>query len=103
MQHFELQGDFPVCDRPYARAAEMCGLTEDDLIERIGRLQAEGVLSRFGPLYHAEQMGGELTLAALAVPADRFDEVTWMVRTATRSLGTVVRIVSNWSSTCLTQ
>jgi len=42
-------------------------------------LLAEGVLSRFGPMYHAEQMGGALTLAALKVPADRFDEVAEIV------------------------
>ena len=38
-----------------------------------------GVLSRFGPMYHAERLGGGLTLAALAAPPERFDEVTALV------------------------
>ena len=45
------------------------------MIGRLERLLADGVLSRFGPLYDAEKMGGGLTLAAMAVPAARFEEV----------------------------
>ena len=37
------------------------------------------MLSRFGPMYHAERLGGGLTLAALAVPPERFDEVAALV------------------------
>jgi DNA-binding Lrp family transcriptional regulator len=36
----------------------------------------DGLLSRFGPLYNAEKMGGALTLCALSVPEDDFDAVT---------------------------
>ena len=71
-----LQGGFPVCTRPFAAAAENLGLEEDDLIRRIDRLLEDGVLTRFGPLFHAEKMGGGLMLAAMAVPEERFDEVT---------------------------
>lgn len=71
-----LQDGFPVTPRPFAAAAASLGIEEDDLIERIGRLRADGVLSRFGPMYHAEKLGGGLALCAVAVPEDRFDEVT---------------------------
>jgi DNA-binding Lrp family transcriptional regulator len=37
------------------------------------------VLSRFGPMYHAERLGGGLTLAALAAPPEHFDEVANLV------------------------
>ena len=37
------------------------------------------MLSRFGPMYDAERLGGGLTLAAMAVPEDRFDEVAAIV------------------------
>ena len=46
------------------------------------RLQAlldSGTLTRFGPLYHAERMGGALTLAALTAPAERVDEVAGII------------------------
>lgn len=74
-----LQGGFPVCERPYARAAAELDLTEAALIERLERLLEEGVLSRFGPMYDAQRLGGGLTLAAMAVPADRFDAVADIV------------------------
>lgn len=71
----DLQGGFPICERPFAEAAAKLGLAEDALIERLGRLLAEGHLSRFGPLYNAERLGGAVTLAAMAVPEDDFDRV----------------------------
>jgi|SaaInlStandDraft_6_1057023.scaffolds.fasta_scaffold22618_3 siroheme decarboxylase len=74
-----LQGDFPVCDNPWAEVAKALNLEEADIPLRIEKLLSEGVLSRFGPLYHAEQMGGELTLAAMGVPDDRFDDVAELV------------------------
>jgi DNA-binding Lrp family transcriptional regulator len=70
-----LQGGFPVCERPFAEAAATLGVGEADLIERLARLLDDGILSRFGPLFHAERLGGGLTLAAMSVPAERFDEV----------------------------
>ncbi|MEK7244945.1 MAG: AsnC family transcriptional regulator [Pseudomonadota bacterium] len=70
-----LQGDFPICDRPFRAAAEKIGLGEDELIARIETMCADGRLSRFGPLFDAEKLGGAATLAALAVPEDRFDAV----------------------------
>lgn len=70
-----LQGGFPICERPYLEAAEKLGITEEELIEGLRGLLDRGVLSRFGPLYHAERMGGALTLAALAVPEADFERV----------------------------
>lgn len=70
-----LQGGFPVCERPFAEAAAGLGIAETVLIERLRNLVQSGVLSRFGPLYDAERMGGAVTLAAMAVPPDRFDDV----------------------------
>ena len=33
-----LQGDFPICDRPYAVAAERLGIAEDELLQRLQSL-----------------------------------------------------------------
>ena len=70
-----LQGGFALSDEPYREAAEALGIDEETLIERLERLLAAGVLSRFGPMYNAEALGGAVTLAAMAVPPERFDEV----------------------------
>ena len=74
-----LQGGFPVCDSPYKMVAEQMGLSEDVLINRIKDLLDTGMLSRFGPLYHAEEMGGALTLAAVKAPADEFDTIAEII------------------------
>ena len=75
----ELQGSFPVCARPFAEAGKRFAISEDELIRRIEALLSDGILTRFGPLYHAERLGGALTLCAMAVPAARFDQVAEQV------------------------
>ena len=74
-----LQGGFPVCEAPFAEAAAQLQITEDDLIERVRRLCDEGQLSRFGPMYNAERLGGAVTLAAMAVPAEQLEAVAAQV------------------------
>jgi DNA-binding Lrp family transcriptional regulator len=74
-----LQDGFPIGDAPYQQVAGQLGLTERELIARLKVLLDDGVLTRFGPLYNAEQMGGALTLAAVKVPQPRFDEVAEIV------------------------
>lgn len=74
-----LQGGFPVCDRPFATAAEAIGIGEQELIDRLARLRADNVLTRFGPMYQIERIGGAFCLAAIAVPAERFDAVAEIV------------------------
>ena len=75
----KLQDGFPICERPYQQAAEQFGITEDELIQRLQRLLADKALSRFGPMYHAEKMGGGLALAAMKIPEEDFDKVTEQV------------------------
>lgn len=74
-----LQGGFPISARPFADAARPLGLGEDELIARIVRLRETGILSRFGPMYHAGNMGGALVLAAMKVPSADFDSVAEIV------------------------
>lgn len=72
----ELQGGFPLSPEPYAAVADKLGISEQDLLQRLERLLSERTLTRFGPMYQIERIGGAFTLAALAVPEERFEEVT---------------------------
>jgi DNA-binding Lrp family transcriptional regulator len=74
-----LQGGFPLCDEPYRAVAESLGLDTDELIARIERMLQERVLTRFGPMYQVERMGGSFVLAALAVPEHDFDRIAGIV------------------------
>ena len=75
----DYQGGFPLVDEPYAAVGASLGITPEDALDRISKLLEGGVLSRFGPMYHAEKMGGGLTLAAIEVPEDEFDRIADIV------------------------
>ena len=74
-----LQLGFPICSSPYRKVADPLGLSETELLSRLKALLDNGTLTRFGPLFHAEQMGGALTLAAVKAPAERFDEIAEII------------------------
>lgn len=71
----QLQGGFPLDSQPFASAAAALGCSERALLQGLDGLLQRQVLTRFGPLYQIERMGGCFVLAALAVPPARFDEV----------------------------
>ena len=75
----DLQGGFPLSERPYADAADSLGIGENELIGRLQAMLDQGVLSRFGPMFNADRMGGAFTLAAMQVPKERFETVAAQV------------------------
>ncbi len=66
------QRDLPVCSRPFHAMAECLGTSEEQVIERLQRLEALGVLSRVGPVFDHTLAGASL-LAAVAVPEEERD------------------------------
>lgn len=71
------QHGFPLVSRPFREMAETCGLDERETIEQMRDWLDSGVLSRIGAV--VEHGIGASTLAALAVPAERLDEVATIV------------------------
>ena len=74
-----LQGGFPLCERPFAEAAGKLGVTESDLLSRLKNLLANNILTRFGPLFDAERLGGAFSLCAMSVPGEDFERVAALV------------------------
>ena len=74
-----LQGGFPICDEPFRAAAEQLGIGEVELIGRLRRLLEEKTLTRFGPMFQVERMGGAFVLAALAVTEADYEGVAAQV------------------------
>lgn len=74
-----LQDGLPLQHAPFAPVAKEAGLAEAEVVDRITRLREIGAITRFGPFLDAEAMGGAFCLCAMAVPADRFDEVMTLV------------------------
>jgi len=70
-----LQLGLPLVRHPWKTLAAELHSSDSELLDRLHRLLEDGVLTRFGPMFDIEQLGGAFTLAALAVPEERFDEV----------------------------
>jgi len=75
----QLQGGFPLAPRPFAAAAAELGTDEATLIETLRAMLAAGTLTRFGPLFDAERLGGAFTLCAMSVPASDLERVVAQV------------------------
>ncbi|GAA0728288.1 DNA-binding Lrp family transcriptional regulator [Halorubrum trapanicum] len=74
------QGGFPVAERPFDAAAAALRergveVTGPELCERVRELDEEGILSRFGALVNAEEIGGAASLVAMHAPEDRYEEI----------------------------
>ncbi|MBV2089667.1 MAG: Lrp/AsnC family transcriptional regulator [Candidatus Thiodiazotropha sp. (ex Ctena orbiculata)] len=73
------QGGVDLSDRPFHQMARLVDSDESEVMNAVQRLLDDGWLSRFGPLYNAERLGGSLALAAMAVPEAVFDDVVEQV------------------------
>ena len=74
-----LQYGFPISEYPYAEVAREIELTESELISRLTNMLHSKTLTRFGPMYHAEVLGGGLSLAAMSIPKEHFKKVAELV------------------------
>jgi len=72
------QHDFPLHPRPFAEIGEKLGMSEKHVLKIVGDLRERGVLARVGAVI-APNRAGASTLAAMAVPTDRLEEVAGLV------------------------
>lgn len=71
----QLQGNLPVCSRPFAALAAKLGTEENVVIERLNYLKKEGYLRRIGTFFNSNQLGYKGTLVALQVDPARMQSV----------------------------
>ena len=76
---YALQGHCPLVDEPYREAAEALGMNEAELLARLRRMLDERILTRFGPMFQIERMGGRFVLAAMRVPEPDYDRIADIV------------------------
>ena len=74
-----LQGDFPLSATPFDDLSLTLGYSPEQLMAGIDSLLQRGVITRFGPLFNIERLGGQFSLCALKVPVERYDEVVELV------------------------
>lgn len=71
----QMQEGFPVCERPFASLAKQLDIEEKALMQRVQSLLDDGTLSRFGPMYNIEMLGGAYCLVAMRIPEIDLEEV----------------------------
>ena len=63
----DFQHDLPLSATPYDDIAQQLGVSEDEILNTITRLQDNGVISRVGPVFTPNRIGVS-TLAAMSIP-----------------------------------
>jgi len=72
------QRDFPLVSRPFAVIGQALGLTDTEVIARLNHLVASGAVTRVGATVRPNTIAAS-TLAAIAVPPERIDEVAAII------------------------
>jgi len=72
------QRGFPLKPRPFREIAQRSSLPETQVVDRFIRLQRQGVIDRIGPVFRPNTVGAS-SLAAMAVPPERLEEVAAFV------------------------
>ncbi|WPN60305.1 Lrp/AsnC family transcriptional regulator [Pseudomonas sp. P9_31] len=70
-----LQLGLPLVRHPWQALAAELDSSSHELLGRLHDLLEDGMLTRFGPMFDIERLDGAFTLAALAVPEERFEDV----------------------------
>lgn len=74
----DYQHEFPLVSRPFQTIAGTLGVAEDKVLMTLRRLSADGKVSRVGAVFRPHQVGAS-TLAAIAAPPDRLEQVAALV------------------------
>ncbi|MDP2826250.1 MAG: Lrp/AsnC family transcriptional regulator [Sulfuritalea sp.] len=72
------QRDFPIAAHSFGQIGEGVGASETAVLATLRRLQARGAISRVGAVFAPRRVGAS-TLAALAAPAERLEQIAALV------------------------
>jgi DNA-binding Lrp family transcriptional regulator len=68
----DFQHDLPLSATPYADIALQLGVSENEVLNTVRKLQDAGVISRIGPVFTPNRIGVS-TLAAMSIPAQELE------------------------------
>jgi siroheme decarboxylase len=68
----DFQHDLPLSATPYADIALQLGVSENEVLNTVRKLQDTGVISRIGPVFTPNRIGVS-TLAAMSIPAQELE------------------------------
>jgi len=74
-----IQEPLPLCERPFETMAAQIGLTEQQLLDGIAQLKAEGLIRRYRAQLRYRALGKIAALCAAAVPPERLEHIAALV------------------------
>lgn len=66
-----IQSRFPLVDRPYEELGRELGISEQEVIERLGVLKRQNVVRQISAIFDTRRLGYKTTLVAMAYPEDK--------------------------------
>jgi len=70
-----IQDEVPLVDRPYKALGEKIGLSEDEVVSRVGSLKERKVLRQVSTIFDTRSLGYHSSLVACKSPPGKADEV----------------------------
>jgi DNA-binding Lrp family transcriptional regulator len=79
-----LQEDLPLVSRPWKEIADRMGITETEILGRMKRMEAAGIIRGISPVLESRHLGlHAATLVALHVPEERLNEIAAIISSYT--------------------
>jgi len=76
-----VQALFPLSREPFLALGQQLGVGSEEVIHRIERLKAEGIIRLIGPVFNARSIGYQTTLAAMKLTAERLNKAAQIIST----------------------
>ncbi len=74
-----VQDGFPITSRPFKVLGESLGISEEEILERLERLQKDGLVRRIGPILDMRKLGCSGVLVAMMVSEKEADIIARVV------------------------
>lgn len=74
-----LQEGLPIESRPFLVLSKQIGITEEEVIQRIGKLKSQRYLRRVGGIFNSKKLGYFSTLCAMNVPQKNLEKAAKIV------------------------
>ena len=75
----EIQKSFPIDHRPFEVLGQKLGISEQECLERLGRLKSNRVIRQLSAIFDTRSLGYQSTLAAMKVDPERVDAAAEVV------------------------
>jgi DNA-binding Lrp family transcriptional regulator len=69
-----IQAEFPLSRQPFSALGAQLGIASDEVIRRIDRLKANGIIRLIGPVFNPKTLGYRTTLVAAEMPVEWLDK-----------------------------